>query len=175
MDTRYIVPSEIQEVIDFAMQALRHEGPVIFKFNSRLRTTMGRAQTIWWGTDVIELSGQLWGRATDAQRRQTIIHEVCHIVANRRSGKAQGHSRAWKLCMRVCGLDPKRCHNVDVGDLRRPFKRRQGSKKCVCGCQDRIHVLGRVRAERLESNPMRFSCRICRQHLRFQDEVRKAA
>lgn len=76
----------------------------------------------------------LWLRATEEERRQTVIHEVCHLVAaheahlaGRKVSSAHGHE--WKAVMRRAGVTPKRCHSVSTKGL----GKKTIPAKCRCG------------------------------------------
>jgi len=86
-------------------------------FTTRMRTTGGYA---YYKSGKIKLSPGVWERATLAQRREIVIHEVCHIISYRVFGKAgRGHNTHWRACMMMCGYpNASRCHKVDVSDLR---------------------------------------------------------
>lgn len=76
----------------------------------------------------------LWLRATESERRQTVIHEVCHLVAAHEAHLAgrkvsSPHGREWKAVMRRAGVTPKRCHNVNNKGL----GKKTIPAKCSCG------------------------------------------
>jgi predicted SprT family Zn-dependent metalloprotease len=61
-------------------------------------------------------SRPLWPFADAAERRETVIHEVCHVLAfhifNGQGIKA--HGAEWKLVMRLAGANGARCHYVPL-------------------------------------------------------------
>jgi SprT protein len=68
----------------------------------------------------IRLSIPLWPRASEEQRRETIIHEVCHCVVWYKHGLlVLAHGGQWKQAMLRCGLEPVRCHSIDRTGLAR--------------------------------------------------------
>jgi predicted SprT family Zn-dependent metalloprotease len=87
------------------------------EINNRLRTSMGRAKVDRHGNKTVEFNPRLFARATVEERRQTVAHEVAHILAFVESGKMD-HGPAWKRVMRRLGFDPKRCHRVDTAGIR---------------------------------------------------------
>ena len=133
------------------------------EWNHRFTRRMGDAsmRTTRWGgkTRRIRLSAPLWPRATAEERRQTVIHEACHIIDGVINGSMSGHKEPWKRLMRKCGLQPKRCHNVNREGIRRRNKREAAS--CHCGAVD---SLGSTQAGRLRKGT-RYSCRKCKSQI----------
>jgi predicted SprT family Zn-dependent metalloprotease len=79
-------------------------------------------------------SAPLWLRASEEERRQTIIHEVCHLVAAHEAHLAgrkvsRPHGYEWKAIMLRAGVRPKRCHNVSTKGL----GKKTIPAKCRCG------------------------------------------
>lgn len=92
--------------------------------NRRFKGRMGDARTFGYRPEapagVIRLSASaLWRRASPEERRNTVIHELAHILANCSAKRNVGHGRVWKSTMIRLGLAPKRCHAVDRTGLRR--------------------------------------------------------
>ena len=68
----------------------------------------------------IRLSIPLWPRATEQQRRDTVIHETCHVIVFRQYPTARSHGSEWKEAMLNCGVEPVPSHSVDrTGLIRR--------------------------------------------------------
>jgi SprT protein len=65
----------------------------------------------------------LWPRASEEDRRETIIHETCHLVAFYQHGFVAAHGHEWRLAMRNCGVEPLRLHTVDRTGLARRQRR----------------------------------------------------
>jgi SprT protein len=60
----------------------------------------------------IRLSVPLWERATEEERRETVVHETCHVIAGYQFGSVPSHGVEWKEAMRKCGLKPIPTHSV---------------------------------------------------------------
>lgn len=61
----------------------------------------------------IRLSPLIWSRASEEERRETVMHETCHIVAWHQHGVAiKPHGSEWKQAMRNCGLKPTVYHKI---------------------------------------------------------------
>ena len=68
----------------------------------------------------IRLSIPLWSRASEQERRETVIHEACHCIVAYKYGHAPCHDSKWKEAMQKCGVKPQRMHNIDrTGLIRR--------------------------------------------------------
>ena len=121
----------------------------------------------------VRFSIPLWPRASEQERRETVIHEICHIVCSHEAalagrGKPQAHGWEWKALMRKCGVKPERCHNVDRTGLKKTRKVIDAS--CGCGKHDVTpYVAGRIAAG------CRYTCRKCRQAIVVHQEVAPVA
>jgi SprT protein len=105
----------------------------------------------------IRLSIPLWPRATEAEQRKTVIHEVCHLLNPIINGKGlPSHGKAWGRLMRRCGLSPTRCHKVDRTGLARKMPRVAVAK---CRCMN--HELTR-RVYHKILRGVKYKCRKCR-------------
>ena len=70
----------------------------------------------------VRLSLPLWPRASEADRRETVIHETCHVIIGYKFGNARHHGPEWKEAMKNCGVEPQRTHSVDRTGLARRQK-----------------------------------------------------
>lgn len=61
----------------------------------------------------------LWRRATPKKRRNTVLHELGHLLADCEAGRPCKHGAGWKAMMRRLGETPTRCHTVNRDGLRR--------------------------------------------------------
>ena len=69
---------------------------------------------------IIRLSPLIWERASEAERRETIIHEACHIVAFHLHGtEIKPHGIEWRQAMVNCGVEPIRCHDIPLIGINR--------------------------------------------------------
>lgn len=88
------------------------------EFNGRFSRRMGDA-TYSYATKHGECrySSPLWAFADAEERRETVIHEVCHVLTFRIFGgerKIKGHGPEWKRVMRIAGAKGDRCHSVPI-------------------------------------------------------------
>jgi hypothetical protein len=95
-------------------------GKVNWVYNPNLTSTMGYVRLYhildWHLVHRIEFSPELFRRARPEQRRQTVYHEVAHVVDGWRGtyNPKKPHGRSWKGLMRTLGIPAKRCHDVPV-------------------------------------------------------------
>lgn len=73
---------------------------------------------------IIRISPLIWERASETDRRETIIHEACHIVAFHLHGNGiRPHGTEWKQAMANCGVEPIRCHTIPLVGINRFYVR----------------------------------------------------
>ena len=130
------------------------------EFNNRFTRRMGDASARknheWRPTLQIRLSRPLWARASEEERRETVIHEACHIIDYIINGEMCGHGRLWKRLMWKCGIRAERCHEVDRSGLAR--KRAKVAASCMCGA---ISEIGAIRAKKIREQNAVYRCRKC--------------
>lgn len=80
-------------------------------FNSRLRSTLGRAD---FTNVTVELNPHLLDR-NPQELLPTLVHELCHLAA----GPRAGHGPRWKAMMQACAAEPTVCHTLDTSHVKR--------------------------------------------------------
>ena len=60
----------------------------------------------------IRLSTPLWPRAPDQDRKETVLHEACHIIVGFKHGYVAAHGAEWREAMKNCEVPPLRTHSV---------------------------------------------------------------
>ncbi len=109
----------------------------------------------------IRLSLPLWPRASEADRRETVIHETCHVIVGYKfSGNARHHGPEWKEAMTNCGVEPQRTHSVDRTGLAR--RQRQF---ILLGCPNETKCRITARQANLLRRGHEFRCKVCDLHL----------
>lgn len=101
--------------------------------------------------------------------RQTVPHEVAHMVAHQLFGpRIQPHGEEWQLIMRgIYGLPPDRCHTYEI-------KRRRSTRylyRCHCGEGNEFPFSSQ--RHNLVAQGRRYYCRRCRATLIFTGETRR--
>jgi SprT protein len=158
----------IRELIESACHACGAPelcGRIRVTWSGRFNARMGDAR---WdkgrGVGLIRLSRPLWPRASAEERRETVIHEACHVIADYRYGGKQGHGPRWRQMMARCGYPaPQRCHSVDRDAVLARRQRRRVEVRGRCGCAEGV-VLGPVQARRLRAGA-EYRCRTCSQRV----------
>lgn len=78
-----------------------------WEFSEELRAEGGECITYYEGQRVasahIRLSSGYWRDHPDEHRKNLVIHEACHAIANYLGGFDQGHNENWGKLMRRCG------------------------------------------------------------------------
>jgi SprT protein len=143
---------------------------IVVEWNSRFTRRLGDAgysSTTYRAR--IRLSIPLWPRAKEQDRRETVIHETCHLITFYKFGQVAAHGPEWRLAMRNCGLQPTRLHSVDRSGLARRQKRfvlldcpNHGlDRKCRCSTRE-YNLLRRGKE---------FWCRNCGLHLHQESAI----
>ncbi len=106
-------------------------GTVNWRWNSRLRTTLGRACL----TDqVLEFNPILLARHPD-EMRPLLLHELAHLVAyadaKARRVKIAPHGAEWKALMRAVGCSTRATHQLNVDGLRVKKTRRRRRRRRI--------------------------------------------
>jgi SprT protein len=138
---------------------------ILVKWNPRFTRRMGDGHyNIAGYRATIRLSLPLWPRATEEDRKDTVIHETCHVIVGYMFGwTVPPHGLQWQEAMKRCGLQPERLHSVDRTGLARRQRRfiildcpNSGiEKKCRCTVREYNELRRGVE----------FSCRNCGLHL----------
>lgn len=115
----------------------------------------------------LRFNPQLYRENRDDFLKQTVAHEVAHLIAHQLFGlKIQAHGEEWQLIMRgVYELPPNRCHSYAV-------TRRQVSRfiyRCTCP-QGEFPFSAQRHA--LVAKGRRYYCRRCKVTLSFTGEQR---
>jgi len=113
----------------------------------------------------VRFSVPLWNLAGEAQQRETVIHEVCHIVDFWKMKNVPGyhstggHGTKWQLMMVACGVNPNKYHNVQ-----RPPEMKRQTKKYMARCKCREFEITSHRVTKMR-NGARYMCRNCCEHI----------
>jgi predicted SprT family Zn-dependent metalloprotease len=144
-------------------------GRIRVAWNGRFIARMGDAR---WdhrkGTGLIRLSMPLWPKASQDEQVETITHEACHVIADYKFGGRQMHGARWQEMMRLCGYEkPRRCHKVNLDEIRTRRLRRRISTACGCPGGNWVTPL---MARRVQAGAA-YMCRACGQRLRLHQPI----
>jgi SprT protein len=118
--------------------------------------------------NLLRFNPQLYRENREDFLRQTVPHEVAHLIAHQLFGpRIQPHGEEWQLIMRgVYELPPTRCHTYAV-------KRRVATRYIyLCQCPDSDFPFSAQR-HALVAKGRRYFCRRCRATLRFSGAQRE--
>lgn len=77
----------------------------------------------------IKLSPRMWERCDDNERRNTVKHEICHLLVRALYGSViDPHGIEWKECMKQAKEEPTVYHTIHCQDLRKEY-----IGHCKCG------------------------------------------
>lgn len=82
---------------------------ITIEFSTGMRKSVGKA---FPARRYILLSRYYWAYLPESEKRDTIIHEVCHIV-----NPGADHGRAWKDAMVRCGVEPEKALKLAMSIL----------------------------------------------------------
>lgn len=125
----------------------------------------GQARVNCNGETCLRINQQLLAENLDDFLRNTIPHEVAHLVVNwqarQKDPRPRPHGPEWQAVMQCCfNLEAKRCHRYQTTPARivpRPFLYR-------CNC--RQHLLTSIMHNRI-SRSYQALCKACRTQLKF--------
>lgn len=117
----------------------------------------------------LRFNAQLYRENQEHFLRQTVAHEVAHLVAHQMFGpRIAPHGEEWQLIMRgVYGLVPERCHNYEVQH------RVQTRYIYRCACTEGGEFPFSSQRHRLVGQGRRYFCRRCKVTLSFTGEQRR--
>jgi SprT protein len=131
------------------------------KNSGRLKTTAGNARTLFSKkAGIVKMNKRLFSSTAGIKEfTNTFTHELAHIIANFKEGKACGHNIQWKSLHRLLGGNAKTTHNYCVDHLK-PVTKRFEYK---CGCS--IHRITKARHNKILRGS-RFSCNSCKVYIK---------
>ena len=130
---------------------------VSWNWNRRLKITAGRA---YYNRDYIEFSPTLWEYASEKERKQIIVHELCHLISFWKYYRAGvGHGPLWKKTMEEAGVEPSVFHSIGTGPDAGIIPDRRLAK---CSC--RTWQITRNRVTRMKKGA-KYRCAFCNTRL----------
>lgn len=162
------VMAEIEDKINWCIQTMKDKGFPLEKLprihiRANLKgATAGRAKRKrFLGDAYLSFHPGLLAKYKDDYIRETVPHEVAHIIAGHLKPGCGSHRSTWRGVMYTLGLEPIRCHAYDVTEFQthrpRPFV-----YKCACS----EHQLTSILHSRIQNGRWR-RCKRCRQKIAF--------
>jgi SprT protein len=165
-DVKVFAESNVKKALDIGFSKLKvnipFEGVKFFK-KSRAAGYVVPSQN-----NVVYLNLELLKRNMEHFERDTIPHEVAHLLAHRLNNNPREghHGKTWKTIMsNVFGVDPCRCHSLDTTGVGRKTKK----FKYICACKK--HLLSLQAHKKIENQSYIFRCRDCKKTLTFLSEL----
>lgn len=125
----------------------------------------GQARIDSGGATGLRINQQLLAENFEDFLRNTIPHEVAHLVVNWQSRnkrqRPRPHGPEWQAVMQSCfGLEPRRCHNY------RTTPARVVPRSFLYSCNCRDHLLTSIMHNKI-SRSYQALCKTCRTPLKF--------
>jgi len=108
----------------------------------------------------IRLNEQLFRENEADFIRQTVAHEVAHVISHYHF-QSRGHKGYWRTVMQWFGVEPKRCHNYDTQNAAR--------KTYECNCQCMVHKVSSIVYNRMLRGK-KYACKKCKTLLTLPTE-----
>lgn len=121
-----------------------------------------RAGVAYLNRNLLRFNAQMYQDHADDFLRQTVPHEVAHLIAHAlHGGHIRPHGPEWKQLMTgLFGLPAKRCHDYPV-----VAARRRTNYLYQCGCPAPVPFTAQRHA--WVGRGQRYQCRCCGSLLRF--------
>lgn len=84
------------------------------------------------GANKLRFNLPLLARTTIDDVKETVGHEVVHIVTDKFYNRRCKHNQLWKGMMIRFGLKPERCHSIDTEGLYTPRRVKRYAVACAC-------------------------------------------
>ncbi|MBO3276423.1 SprT family zinc-dependent metalloprotease [Pseudomonas schmalbachii] len=117
--------------------------------------------------NLLRFNPQLYRENREHFLRQTVAHEVAHLIAHQMFGpRIRPHGEEWQLIMRgIYELPPDRCHTYEV-------RRRKVTRYIYrCHCVEGADFPFSTQRHNLVARGRRYFCRRCRATLVFSGQV----
>lgn len=141
------------------------------QFKTKGRTAGWCRYDHFTGKHTIDINPILLNENKDEMLNVTVPHEVAHCVVHQlydhsnRWSKPQPHGREWQSVMRAFGLDPDRCHCMDVSTINN-LRNNGVTFQYKCNCQ--VHMVSQIKHTKMQRGQTRI-CKRCRGRLVFDN------
>lgn len=109
----------------------------------------------------------------DAYIEDTVVHEFAHLVQNQHYPMSKPHGVEWKAVMVSFGVNPSRCHKMDLSTAitklavakgipaekaKKTGRQRRWTYKCSC----QTHELSTIRHNKVQRDESTYHCKKCK-------------
>lgn len=153
----------IRELINFTLESLDATDlpHISVEWSSRMFKTIAVAYV---RRCMIRINVDAWNHMPQEEKEETIVHEVCHIVAWHKY-KCTKHGRHWQSCMLRMGYEPKASKSLGPAYAQAVAHKKRNRKEAHCGCG--VIEVGPTQYNRLRRGIMAYRCRRCGQLIRL--------
>lgn len=129
------------------------------EFNNNFTRRMGDA--LWRNSQnngVVRFSVPLWNIAGEIEQKETVVHEICHIVDafSNKNWRISPHGLSWRILMLKCGYSGNRCHNVQ-----RPAELKNKVQRFEAKCNCKTYSITKNRLTRIQNGTI-YRCLSCK-------------
>ncbi len=131
------------------------------EFSNRLSISAGKAISNLRSPikDTIKLNYRLFKDFTNIEQlKETYLHELAHILANRYYETPCGHNWKWVQIAKALGSTGKQFHSMEVNHLRPSHLKRVFEIYCPC----KTHFVTRHTWNKVNTLSNSYSCTICK-------------
>lgn len=113
----------------------------------------------------IRLNAQLIEKCTEDQMKNTVGHELAHLICSFIYPGVKPHGMEWKKVMMAMGLEPSRCHSYNFAPAKKTKRFKYICKKC-----GHVHPLTTYKHNKMKINPHHYICK-CNGFMEYKGEV----
>lgn len=149
------------------------------EWSSRLTVALGKASRLTWK---VKLARKAWPLISFEERRETVFHEVAHLIALHEGGlKAWCHGPTWRRVMAKIGYPrAEQYHTLteQLSTIQRKKVRVIARCRCDSGGEvsgvrraDGAHLITKATATKITSGRSVYRCRFCGCPIVPSDEI----
>ncbi len=161
------VQQSVRNYIEKASVRYNKQFPIpVVRFDLRGRTG-GQALI---RENVVRVNSVLLAENFERYVKQTIGHEVAHLIAHAQFGAGVGrrikpHGYEWQSVMHVFGLPADRCHQYDTSNARI-----RQTRKYAYSCNCKVHEVGPTVSRKIAMGH-KYSCNSCKGVLKAGTQI----
>ncbi len=129
----------------------------IIKFDFYSSRTAGQAVINWLGERILRINPAYLNSHTEEMIKETVPHEMAHIIDYHLNGRMCGHGTSWQLIMTYLELKVQRCHHYGRIEEFAPNIKSYSYK---CGCRTRQY--SQRKHNNVSLRGIQYTCKVCR-------------